>query len=90
MTPNFAIIQIETPDWHTSPKGWRLWIPLFLLWIPAVLLAPLWLLLLLAFCFLGQVNFWRSLSVFWGILSSLPGTDIRVQADQNRILIKIL
>jgi hypothetical protein len=86
MTPSVAIIHLHNPHW----RGFRLWIPLFLLWIPVVLLSPLWLLVLLAFCFLGQVNFWRSLSVFWGILSGLPGTDIRVQAEQNQILIKIL
>jgi len=27
MTPNFAVIGIETPHWHTP----RLWLPLFLL-----------------------------------------------------------
>ena len=37
MTPNFAVIGVETPQWHMP----RLWIPLFLLWIPVVLLSPI-------------------------------------------------
>ena len=42
MTPNIAIVRIETPHWRMP----ELWIPLFLLWIPALLLSPLILLLL--------------------------------------------
>ena len=61
-----------------------------MLWIPVILLSPLLLLILLAVCFLGQINFWRTISVCWGILCALPGTDVRVQADGNQILVEIL
>jgi hypothetical protein len=43
MTPNVAIVHVSNPSWC----GLRLWIPLFLLWIPVVLLSPLLLLILL-------------------------------------------
>ena len=86
MTPNFAIVHVHNPYW----RGFRLWIPLFLLWIPAILLAPLILLVLFAACLAGFVRFWRSIAVFWGILCALPGTDVRVEAQGNQILVEIL
>jgi hypothetical protein len=86
MTPNIAIVHIHNPYW----RGLRLWLPLFLLWIPVLLLSPLLLLILLAVCFLGRINFWQSISVFWGILCALPGTDVRVEAQGNHILVEIL
>jgi hypothetical protein len=86
MTPNVAIIHVHNPYW----RGIRLWIPLFLLWIPILLLSPLLLLILLAVCFLGQINFFDSIATFWAILCALPGTHVRVQAQENRILVEIL
>ena len=86
MIPNVAIIQIHNPHW----RGLRLWIPLFLLWIPALLLAPLILLVLLAACFLGRVSFFRAIATFWAILVSLPGTNVHIRADGNQVLVRIL
>jgi len=86
MIPNIAVVHIHNPYWH----GFRLWIPLFLLWIPLLLLSPLLLLILLAVCVVGCISFWRAVSVFWGILCALPGTDVRVVAEGNHILVKIL
>jgi hypothetical protein len=86
MTPNVAIVHIHNPYW----RGCRLWIPLFLLWIPVILLSPLLLLILLPICFLGRISLWGTISTFWGILCALPGTDVRVEAQGNHILIEIL
>lgn len=86
MTPNVAIVHIHNPYW----RGFRLWIPLFLLWIPAILLAPILLLVLLAASLAGVLRLWPSIAVFWGILCALPGTDIRVEAGGNHILVQIL
>jgi hypothetical protein len=86
MTPNIAIVHIHNPYW----SGLRLWLPLFLLWIPALLLAPFLLLILLVACLVFQIGFWNSISVFWGILCSLPGTDVRVEAQGNHILVEII
>ena len=86
MTPNIVIVHIHNPSW----RGLRLWLPLFLLWIPALLLAPLFLLILLVACLVFQISFWNSISVFWGILCSLPGTDVRVEAEGNHILVEII
>jgi len=86
MTPNVAIVHISNPYW----RGFRLWLPLFLLWIPLVLLAPFLLLILLAACLALGIPFWNSLKTYWDILCSLPGTEVRVQAEANRIFVRIL
>jgi len=86
MTPNVAIVHIHNPYW----RGCRLWIPLFLLWIPVILLSPLLLLILLAACIAFKISVWQSIAVFWGILCALPGTDVRVVAQGNHILVEIL
>jgi len=85
MTPNIAIVQVSNPYWSSC----RLWLPLFLLWIPFLLLAPLLFLVLLAVCLVFNVPFWQSIRVYWGILCGLPGTEVRVQAQANQILVQI-
>jgi len=89
MIPNFAVIGIDTPRLHWP----RLWLPVFLLWIPAILLAPLVLLILLVLtipAWVGGFNVWRALRVLWGILTNLTGTDVRVHADGNHVVVRIL
>ena len=86
MTPNIAVVHVNYPH----GPNFRLWLPLFLLWIPAVLLAPFIVLVLLIACVAMHIPFWRSLATFWAILCSLPGTDVRVSTEGNRILVRIL
>ncbi len=86
MTPNLAIVHVCNPHW----RGFKLWVPLFLLWIPLLLLSPIILLVLLAVCFLGRINPFRAIAVFWAISCSLPGTDVRVSAEGNQVLVRIL
>jgi hypothetical protein len=86
MTPNFAVVGIDAPGFHWP----RIWLPVFLLWIPAILLAPFVLVVLAVVCFLGRVSFFRTISVLWGILCSLPGTHVRVHADGKDIVVRIL
>ena len=86
MTPNFAVVGIDAPGFHWP----RIWLPVFLLWIPAIMLAPLVLLVLAVVCFLGRVNFWTTIAVLWRILCSLPGTDVRVRAEGSNVVVRIL
>jgi len=86
MTPNFAVIGIQTPEWHMP----RIWIPLFLLWIPVILLSPAIFLVLVAIAIAGRTNIWRLIAMFWNILSSLPGTHVHVRAEGNQVLVRIL
>jgi hypothetical protein len=86
MTPNFAIIRIQ----KQSSRGFPIILPLFLLWVPAILLAPLVLVVLGVASIVGGISFFGSLAVFWNLVCSLPGTDVRVCADGNRITVRIM
>jgi hypothetical protein len=97
MTPNFAVIGINTPHFHMP----RLWVPVFLLWIPVILLSPLILLALVAVWLVGRItvhgvrlnagiNPWRVIAILWGILCALPGTDVHVSAQYAQIQVCIL
>jgi hypothetical protein len=86
MTPNIAIVRVENPHW----RGIRFWIPLFLLWIPLILLSPLILLVVFGLCLVGRICTWEALKTFWGIVCGLRGTEVRVVADGNRVFVRIL
>lgn len=86
MTPNLAIVHVNLPH----GPNFRLWLPLFLLWIPGILLAPFILLALLIASIAAKIPFWRSITAFWGLLCSLPGTDVRVATEGNRVLVRIV
>ena len=86
MTPNIAIVRIENPRW----RGIHLWIPLFLLWIPLILLSPLILLMVLVACLIGRINPWRAIAAFWAVSCGLPGTDVLVCAEGNKVLVRIV
>ena len=86
MTPNIAIVRIDYP--HS--RRIRLWLPLFLLWIPSILLAPIALTVLLIVCVALGIPFGRSIAAFWNLLCSLPGTDVRVCTEGNKVMVRIL
>ena len=86
MIPNVAVLEIESPHFHMP----RLWIPLILLWVPLFLLSPLILFIIFAACMAGCIRFWRAIATFWGILSSLRGTDVRVTTHQSKVSVRIL
>jgi hypothetical protein len=86
MIPTAAIVRIQSPHW----RGFRLWIPLFLLWIPVLLLSPLILLVLLAGCIVGGIDFFAAAATFWGLLAGLPGTDVRVTSNDGHVTVRIL
>ncbi len=86
MTPNIAVVRIQTGrSW-----GVPIILPVFLLWIPAILLGPFVLLILCAACIATNVRFWATVAAMWRILCSLPGTDVRVCSDGNRVSVRIL
>lgn len=86
MTPNVAIVHLSYPH----GPNFRLWLPLFLLWVPALVLAPFVLLAVLIACLISGVRFWRCVAAGWSLLCSLPGTDVRVASEGNRVLVRIL
>lgn len=86
MIPSIAIVQVEGPCWRMP----RLWIPLFLLWIPWLLLAPLVLAAGFIACLAVGIRFGRAMAVFWAILSALSGTHVHVSAQGRQVLVRIL
>jgi hypothetical protein len=86
MIPSIAVIDVAKPYW----RGIHLWLPLFLLWIPGILIAPLILLVLLVVCLGLQISFGSALAVLWGIACSLPGTNVHVRADGTQVHVRIL
>jgi hypothetical protein len=68
----------------------QLWLPLFLLWIPALMLAPVILLIVIGVCLAGRVNPGRAIATFWAILCGLPGTRVHVTTLDSKVLVRIL
>ncbi len=87
MTPNLAFVQVQ---WNHYTRGIRLWLPLFLLWIPLLMLSPLILIVLLAVCLAGRIHPGKAIAALWAIACSLPGTDVRVVSDGARVTVKVL
>jgi hypothetical protein len=86
MTPNIAFVRIETPHWRSIP----LWIPLFLLWIPAILLSPFLFLVIFGLSIAGKIDPWHAFRVLWDLLCSLPGTQVRVTSEGTHVNVRIL
>ena len=86
MTPNLVVIRIQPEHAWVPPIP----LPLFLLWIPAILLAPFVLLAAWIACLVFEVRFWRTIRVFWDVLCALPGTNIRVCAEGKKITVRIV
>jgi len=86
VTPNFAVLGIDTPGFHWP----KLWLPIFLLWVPVILLSPIIFLAFVALAIAARTNIWRVIAICWGILCSLPGTHVHVSAQDARVLVRIL
>ena len=86
MTPNFAVVGIQTPHCHTP----RLWLPLFLLWIPVIRFSPIISLVLVGLAIPARTTIWRLIAIVWTIATSLPGTHVHVRAEGNQVLVRIL
>ena len=86
MTPNLAVIRIQPGQAWVPPIP----LPLFLLWIPGLLLAPFALMAIWITCLVYDLRFWRTLRVLWDLLCALPGTNVRVCAEGKKITVRIL
>jgi hypothetical protein len=88
MTPSIAIVHVDVQN--PQRRRIRLWLPLFLLWIPLLLLSPLILIVIIGLSLAGGIDPWQAVKTFWGILCSLQGTEVRVNADGNKVYVRIL
>ena len=75
MIPFVAVVSLRNQESRT----FRLWIPLFLIWLVllpvAILLSPF---IFLA-CVICRVNPFRGLAVAWQILTALADTELEVE-----------
>jgi uncharacterized membrane protein len=75
MIPFVAVVSLRNQESST----FRLWIPLFLIWL---LLLPLAILLspfIFIACLFCRVNPLRGVAVIWQILTALADTDVQVE-----------
>ena len=75
MIPLVAVVGLRNQDSRT----FRLWIPLFLVWL---LLLPVGLLLspfIFIACLVCRVNPFRGVAVTWQILNALADTNVQVE-----------
>jgi hypothetical protein len=86
MIPSFAILQVEAPHFHMP----RIWLPLFLLWIPVILVSPLILIVMFGLCMAGRISPWRAIAVLWSILCGLSGIHVHVSTHDSKVLVRIL
>jgi len=84
--PSFAILQVEALHFRMP----RLWLPLFLLWIPLILISPLIFIVIFGLSIAGRISPWRAIAIFWSILCALPGTHVHVSTQDSKILVRIL
>ena len=86
MIPFVAVVSLRNQESHT----FRLWIPLFLMWL---LLVPLGV-LLSPFIFIGflvcRVNPFRGVAVLWQILTALADTKLEVERRSAGLSFHIL
>ena len=90
MIPLFATLRIR----HQKPgaprrRGFRIWLPLFLIWL---LLAPLVLLLLPIFalvCLASRINPFRAIAAAWSFLCALRGTHVEIDTAHDTVLVHI-
>jgi hypothetical protein len=68
----------------------RLWLPLFLLWIPFILLSPIIFLVIFGLSMAGRISPWRAIAAIWAVTCSLPGTNVHVSTHESKVLVRIL
>ena len=75
MIPFVAVVSLR----NQQSRTFRLWVPLFLIWL---LLLPLAILLspfIFIACLVCRVNPWRGVALLWQILTALADTNIEVE-----------
>ena len=85
MIPSLAVLQVKAPHFHMP----RLWLPLFLLWIPVLLVSPLIFVVIFGLCMASRISPWRAIAVFWSILCGLSGTHIHLSTHESKVLVRI-
>ena len=75
MIPFVAVVSLRNQESRT----FRLWIPLFLVWLLLLPLAVLLSPFIFIACLFCHVNPFRGVAVMWEILNALADTNIQVE-----------
>lgn len=86
MIPFVAVVSLRNQDSHT----FRLWIPLFLIWLLVLPLVVLVSPFVFTACLVCRVNPFRGLGVMWQILTALADTSIDVEHRSAGVSFHIL
>jgi hypothetical protein len=79
-------------SWRRWPRSrsFRLWVPLFLLWLLLLPFALLGLPVLFIVCLVSRVNPFEAIATFWGICAGFRDTHIEIDNGEALVLIRIL
>ncbi len=79
-------------SWRRWPhsRSFRLWVPLFLLWLLLLPFALLALPVLFIVCLVSRVNPFEAIATFWGICAGFRDTHIEIDSGEVLVLIRIL
>jgi uncharacterized membrane protein len=83
MIPLVAVVSLR----DQKSRTFRLWVPLFLVWVLVVPLAFLLSPLIFLACLLCRVNPFRMVAALWQILMALK--DTTVQLDHRRAAVSV-
>jgi len=75
MIPFVAVVSLRNQESHT----FRLWVPLFLIWLVLLPLAVLLSPFIFMTCLICRVNPFRGVAVMWQVLNALADTNIEVE-----------
>jgi hypothetical protein len=86
MIPLLATVSIQ-PD---GRRPFRLWLPLFLVWLLLLMLLLLLSPIVLIACLVCQVNPFKAVAALGGVLCSLTGTHVQIEAPGACVLVRVL
>ena len=75
MIPFVAVVSLR----NQQSRTFRLWIPLFLIWLLLLPLAVLLSPFIIIACLVCRVNPWRGVRLLWQILTALADTNVEVE-----------
>lgn len=75
MIPFVAVVSLRNEESRT----FRLWVPLFLIWLLLLPLAVVLSPFIFVACLFCRVNPFRGVAVIWQILNALADTDLQVE-----------
>jgi hypothetical protein len=84
------LVGVVSVNHRPRSRTFRLWIPLFLLWLLLLPFAVLAFPVFLIVCLISRVNPFEAIATFWHIFAALKDTHIEVDNHNALVLVQIL